>query len=500
MILRESFQFLVRSVFNLISKPTLTKSGFRLRAVTLAASCGVLLVGCGGGSVTENPMGNEPTPAEDEDETARMKMEEEQKAAQMAATAAKLFAGISFPTATDATPEANIRFAAYNSDEDAIDVQNGVATADAQELSEDKKTTVAANHGWEGKRYTASGTGVAGTYEAMVYSTNVGEPEEGDPFNVEYTLNAADADNPGELPITSDVARATARIYISSFSKTAGNQEFELPDNVVRVMLPGSYHGVSGTYYCTPVTSNTCAIQVAAEGLTLGGRSDDNNAFTESGGTWTFKPGTPTAKVLNVADAYYASYGWWIHTDEDGNLSASAFVDNKDGDTATNVPAATGVTALQGTATYRGGAAGKYALSSSTGGTNDAGHFTARATLQADFSKNVSANGITGTIDQFVGADGKARDWEVELMGSAISNGGLIRALNDDGTTEPLATDSGAMTKWTIGGTAGSASGQWTASLQVNSDGGVPTVGTGTFHSMYGPGNSMIGAFGVNEE
>ena len=68
-----------------------------------------------------------------------------------------------------------------------------------------------------------------------------------------------------------------------------------------------------------------------------------------------------------------------------------------------DVPNATGLDALEGTATYMGGAAGKYALRSSTGGTNDAGHFTARATLNADFSDD----SITGTIDNFMGADGK---------------------------------------------------------------------------------------------
>ena len=45
-------------------------------------------------------------------------------------------------------------------------------------LSEDKKTTVADKHGWEGKKYTAAPAAPAdaGTYEAVVYS-NVGDRE-----------------------------------------------------------------------------------------------------------------------------------------------------------------------------------------------------------------------------------------------------------------------------------------------------------------------------------
>ncbi len=63
-----------------------------------------------------------------------------------------------------------------------------------------------------------------------------------------------------------------------------------------------------------------------------------------------------------------------------------------------------------------------------------------------------------------------------------------------DGTGDPMET------VWTIGGTAASASGAWSGTLQDNGDDSVPKVGTGTFHSMHGPGNRMVGAFGVNKE
>ncbi len=416
--------------------------------------------------------------------------------AAMMATAAKLWKGIAAqngnPTTTaadNALAAGGERAAAYN-DVDvpesgvAIDtrIMVGVGTADPVALSEDKKAPDAKLHGWEGKRYTAEPDD-DGMYEAMVYS-NVGEPTEGDPFNEKYTLNAADAANPGELPITGDVAKATARIASSSFDQSAGTKEFKLPTNAVRVMLSGSYHGVSGTYYCTPAASSTCAAQVAADGFTLGGTADADNAFTAGGGTWTFKPGTATAKVESMPDAIYASYGWWIHRSEDGNAyTASAFADVK-GD----VPAAAALDTLQGTATYTGGAAGKYALSSSTGGTNDAGHFTARATLNADFSDN----SITGTIDTFMGADGMSRDWSVELKEAAIAaTGGITRTGTDQ-------TDND--TAWTIGEDAADASGEWSGMLYDNGDDGVPKVGTGTFYTEYGTAGKMIGAFGVNKQ
>ena len=137
-----------------------------------------------------------------------------------------------------------------------------------------------------------------------------------------------------------------------------------------------------------------------------------------------------------------------------------------------------------------GGAAGKYALYSSTGGTNDAGDFTARATLEANFNTDK----ITGTIDNFIGDDGESRNWSVELMEQGVSDGGVI--LGDDGTGT-VGTDE-KMTKWTIDDTAAAAAGQWSGTLYDNGDDGVPKVGTGTFHSTYSTSGRMVGAFGVN--
>ena len=399
--------------------------------------------------------------------------------AEMAATAAKLYAGIA---AQNDTSGADQRSADYSGTNDANITVNYGATPTTQQLTQDKKAMVADNHGWEGKKYMASGAGVDGTYEAVVYS-NVGEPMEGAKFSTTPDNDAgltAPTDDSGQYGISTTGAEAQARVASPSFDQSAGTKMFELPDNTLRVMIPGSYHGVSGTYSCTPADANTdCSATVASRGFTLGG------------GTWTFKPGNPEARVMSTPDAHYASYGWWIHKSADGKtFTASAFVDDKDDGTEANVPAATGITALQGTATYMGGAAGKYALSSSTGGTNDAGHFTARATLEADFGDDM----ITGTIDDFIGADGMSRDWSVELMEQTITDTGLING------TDGAGAGGASMTKWTIDGMAGDADGQWRGSLQDNGDDGVPKVGTGTFHSTYGQGNSMVGAFGATKE
>ena len=413
--------------------------------------------------------------------------DEAEKAANeaMAATAAKLYANISAPAAAGDV----IRSAAYGADANADDIVVTIGTTTAN-LSEDKKAMVADHHGWTGMRYThtvpsTAATGAGDTYEAMVYS-NVGEPTMGPKFNsgagvgnVGFALDGTT----GETPSLSTLTGYAALVDSPSFDQTAGAKAFKLPDNAVRVMIPGTYHGVSGTYYCTVPTGGSCTATIAEEGFTLAGVDADGNSASA---TWTFKPTDPEARVMSVDDAIYASYGWWIRKSaDDSTYTASAFAAVKGA-----VEAADGITALRGTATYVGGAAGKYALSSTTGGTNDAGHFTARATLEADFVDDM----ITGTIDNFMGADGMSRNWSVTLNETDIGNTGTIDGLSGSGNDEQVGT------VWTIDGTAGEAVGQWSGTLYDNDEGGVPQVATGTFYSEFGRDGKIVGAFGAKEQ
>ena len=356
---------------------------------------------------------------------------------------------------------------------------NGVNKGQAVNLSPTELAVPDHPHGgWEGKQYTAAPEG-GGTYEARVYS-NIGKPTESKKFastapvpndSYQYQLSTGIPNVPGntEFTISTDDAAVQARVASPSFDQSAGRKTFDLTSDAVRVLIPGTFHGVSGTYGCTPTDAKTpCSATVAARGFTL------------EGGTWSFKASNNEDRVTSTPDAIYVSYGWWLHKAAgDGNWTASAFVLEKG-----TVPDATGLTALNGTATYMGGAVGKYALYRPAGGTNDAGHFTARATLNANFT----ANTITGTIDHFRGADGQSRDWSVELKEAAIADtGGISRSAADD-------------TVWTIGSSAADASGTWSGTLQDNGTDDVPKVGTGTFHTTYGTDGRMVGAFGVNRQ
>ena len=414
--------------------------------------------------------------AKEDAEQMAMEEEERRQAAMAAATAAKLYAGIGTdPLGVEGRD-------VVSNTAGAITVTRGTGI-DAVALSADKKAMVADNHGWNGARHTGEDAD-DGMIEATVYS-NVGDTPEGDPFAEQYSDNFSD----GTLDETTTEGTAS-RIDSPNFDQSAGLKLFKLPspnpDGVSRINIAGSYHGVSGTYTCVP-GGNVCAAQVAEAGFSLGGVTSATDATTFGAGnaTWTFKPSNSQAKVKGASDNIYASYGWWIHkAANDGAWTASAFVADRG-----EVPDAAGIGALRGTATYMGGAAGKYALSSSTGGMNDAGHFTARAMLEADFNTDM----VSGTIDMFMNEDGESRDWEVELNKTDISDTGLI-----DGMTGDPAASVG--TVWTIDGIAAAKSGEWSGSLQNNGDDGVPRVASGTFSSTYGGDGRMVGAFGANKQ
>ena len=474
-----------------------------LMKVCLAA---VLALGLAACSSSDNDPAPTDTGMETPDEVAELREENERLQQQIddaaeeerrksaeaaAATAAKLYAGISAQLGTDGSGTSD-RFAAYSGTNDSqisVTFGDGTTAGTAIVLSEDKKTMVADNYGWGGKRYADPAGG--DSVEAVVYSDV--EPTQGKKFgsaaaNDEFQYALTN----GMITVDGTAATNAPLVGGSGFDHTAGVKTFELPSpnpsGQTIVMVSGSFHGVSGTYSCTPGTGNTCAARVAADGFTLG-LTDSADAFSANATAWMFRPGDANTRVTDTRDTMYASYGWWLHKTENGKtFTASAFFDYKGGDGTAELASA--LDSLQGTATYMGGAAGKYALSSSTGGMNDAGHFTARAMLEADFTDNM----ISGTIDNFMGADGMARDWSVELMDQAVSATGVIAGDGTAGNTDRQ------MTTWTLGGTAGAASGEWTGQLYDNGDDLVPTVAAGTFFSTYGEGNSMVGAFGASKQ
>ena len=463
--------------------------------LVLVASLALLLAGCGGGSSSTEPVDPGPTPeeqrqaeidaaveaalaaAEAERQAEADRMAAEERAAEMRAMTAKLWAAIG-EDPLSATTQGSVAVATTGVLTVTRVTPDATDTDPTPALAENKDATVASLHGWAGSEQTAKPDG-DGTYTARLYS-NVGEPTQGAKFNSGITGITETTAGSGVYTVPVDAANSD-RVASPQFYHSAGNKEFELPDpnpsGETVINIPGSYYGVAGTYSCTPGATGTCVVTKQTEGYSLGG---------ENSPTWTFTPTNPEDRVTEMPDMVYAVYGWWLHETAGGTATVSAFSGYRGAEDAA------GVAALLGSATYKGGAAGKYAISA--GAHNDSGHFTADAELKANFDDDT----ITGTINNFMGGDDMARDWSVSLEEQFIGDTGLLR---DAADAASVAVDSpGAETIWTMGGTAGSESGNWIGSLHDNTDGGVPSVGVGTFHSEFGNTGRMVGAFGVNLE
>ena len=227
-------------------------------------------------------------------------------------------------------------------------------------------------------------------------------------------------------------------------------------------LTPGTYAGAQGTWVCTGGTSVTpCISTVSGAGFALGG------------GTWTFTPAS--GAMAQLPDADYGYFGWWLHEDAEGKFHVGVF-----SDLVENTGVTVDITGLDGTATYNGSAAGKFA---SYRPSIQGGHFTADVELKAKFGGTV-AHTISGIIDNFKGPK-EGNDWSVELPQLTIATTGAI-ALNAD-----------SMPVWSDGDDAADAAGTWSGQAGNESGGGVPMTVVGTFEAEHGHIGRMAGGFGA---
>jgi len=349
-----------------------------------------------------------------------------------------------------------------------------------------KKTDAAvpALAGWTGAQYTTMADGEINR-EAHVY-TKIMEAEEGLPFGAvtalgspkkhEYVLLSLSGSlNLAAFGISAGSINPANVIMIDSFTQTAGSRTYENPMDSGKgyISESGSYHGVRGTFYCVVDAGSGCKVD----------HGDKGQSFAVADG-WHFVPSNPSDRVTMGADAPLASYGWWLDKSAAGSWSVGVFDTNRG-----NVQTLSGFNLGSGTAVYRGGAAGKYALTSSTGGRNEAGHFTASVELTAKFG-TAAADMVSGTVSSFKDGNGADIDgnWSVALGESMIRDNGAI--------AEKVGNDS--LTTWSAAGTDGTAAGSWTGNMWSLGDDGVPDVVTGTFNAHLGNDGRMAGAFGAD--
>ena len=236
--------------------------------------------------------------------------------------------------------------------------------------------------------------------------------------------------------------------------------------------VKGTLYGVPGTFTCVdPAAGAYCMVKVTPEGTQQLGTSaepfgsGDVAGFVSEASDLTKWKFTPT-KGSSRLNSLHASYGWWIEENGD-DWTISVFNDYKG-----NELFELDTSELIGRATYKGDAAGRYAIKDT-----EEGMFTATAELTADFRQS---NEISGKIHDFM-AGGVEQTWQVELKKGDIDSDGEF-----DGDIQLTMDDKSY------------SNGEWSGSFHgFNVDQTVaPALATGIF-SANSPEIRMVGGFGT---
>ncbi len=411
-------------------------------------------------------------------------------------------------------------------DDSSIPGARNAGFVDANKTSD----PVDALHGWTGAKHEKK-TGSKVTGEGYLY-TKLGKVTPGKIFGGStlasattphmYQLKPVAASlllAPGEIAngytigLNDITKNDPAKIRVDGFTATAGSQPFKKPQEDADeandlIIIPGSYHGVPGDYRCLVGDNGSCHVNFNTKGQT----------FAVSSASLVFIPDNPNARVTAAEAPKLAEYGWWLDKSKD-DWTVDVFAGQaSDQDLA--LGDAVSLPDDGGTAKYVGGAAGKYAFSSLLGDSHEAGHFTAKVTLNAKFGATASARDasardtISGTVDEFKGDAEGMEGWSVSLGESLIGehfetsgitsdsdNGeipGFTGGSTFDGTTTP-STQSEVTWSLSDDDASPATGGEWKGQLWALEN-GVPTVATGTFRAEYGSDATMVGAFGADKQ
>ena len=326
----------------------------------------------------------------------------------------------------------------------------------------------AAIAGWPGARFARGETERLAVYtdvtapEAMPFTPeNLNRLTEVSGLTGETVPASGLAIEQGWLPVirSTSLAAAPANGSITHPSEgTGANAGLE---------FAGTFGGGSGRYRCS---GSACSVTL-----------DDAGMPTTIVGAWVFAP--DSAAMVLIPDYDHLYFGWWLEEKAD-SVGFQSFAG------ATGFPAASGAVeaAMEGTATYRGAAAGVWTEVDSSGGrvTNArAGEFTAEAVLTANFFGALDAGAVNGEIDSFRNGSGRAlAGWRVTLGTAKLTAGSASFAGETGGEIGP---DSSGKGSWegTFHGTDGA---------ETNAR---PSHATGRF-DLHFPGAHIAGAFGAS--
>ena len=246
---------------------------------------------------------------------------------------------------------------------------------------------------------------------------------------------------------------------------TEHNPTENVPTDIVRIS--GTFAGAAGEFRCTEGGDDgSCTSQGTNNGVQLNG-------------VWVFDPND--GAMAQQADSSYSNFGWWWRIAANGNYDLDVFHGNHDGRPLTEL----GFDTLTDTATYVGPAAGKFAISPQLPGREVmGGHFTATATLTADFEEGTEGE-ITGSVHDFM-QDDVSLPFEVTLPKADVSNATAGAAFF------------GSDVVWSIDGEKSGSKGTWSGNFWDQGGDDVPTTVTGEFAATYNEEVGRIeGAFGA---
>ena len=294
-------------------------------------------------------------------------------------------------------------------------------------------------------------------------------------------------------------------IQWSSVMRPDDSSSFSGAPGATMLTFMGTVHNIPGTFSCSAAAIDTCRAPARYSDGSV--ETDSTNTAAFAAGTWTFVPDEGVATFTDDMD--YLVFGWWLDKGADGLPDYLRLITAAQGMTARTNADTSGAT-INGKATYKGGAAGKYALASATADVYEGGHFTADATLMVDFDADNDAAtagnqrggiALSGMIDNFMTGDMARPNWMVKLMADNSADAGM-QPLTNLVDADPPTEGRSMTTEWSMGG-AQKGTGTWMVDWYGGEAAEHPMAATGTFNAHVGTVANAVGriqgAFGVNK-
>ena len=141
------------------------------------------------------------------------------------------------------------------------------------------------------------------------------------------SMNETETDDGyGILTLEAAITTADSGLFVSAAFPSAENQTYTYTNDDPATTddeetrggrtLEGTFAGVSGKFICAGTGGAACTAGTDSKGRLLA-----------LAGGWTFVPDDRGGYVRNVIpDLDFLSFGYWLHTDEDGDYSVNAFL------------------------------------------------------------------------------------------------------------------------------------------------------------------------------